>query len=65
MKNSYEEYYLMHKDIPVCLLEISDDGHDSFGELTINPNEDRASMSCLPPDCTSSWGTTIIQHIFL
>lgn len=29
MKNSYEEYYLMHKDIPVCLLEISDDGHIS------------------------------------
>ncbi len=21
-----KEYYLMHKDIPVCLMEISDDG---------------------------------------
>lgn len=26
MKKSATEYYLMHKDIPVCLMEISDDG---------------------------------------
>lgn len=26
MRKSNKEYYLMHKDIPVCLMEISDDG---------------------------------------
>lgn len=25
-KKSVNEYYLMHKDIPVCLMEISSDG---------------------------------------
>ncbi len=25
-KKSANEYYLMHKDIPVCLMEISGDG---------------------------------------
>lgn len=29
MKYSNDEYYLMHKDIPVCLLEINDDGNIS------------------------------------
>ena len=26
MAKNEKEYYLMHKDIPVCLMEISDDG---------------------------------------
>lgn len=26
MKKYAKEYYLMHKDIPVCLMELSDDG---------------------------------------
>lgn len=26
MKQQAKEYYLMHKDIPVCLMEISEDG---------------------------------------
>lgn len=39
MKNSSEEYYLMHKDMPVCLLEIHDDGHIS----NVRRNERAAS----------------------
>lgn len=27
MKGNAREYYLMHKDIPVCLMEISDEGN--------------------------------------
>ena len=30
MAKHAEEYYLMHKDIPVCLMEISDDGKLSY-----------------------------------
>lgn len=30
MTKHAEEYYLMHKDIPVCLMEISDDGKLSY-----------------------------------
>ncbi len=26
VRKQEKEYYLMHKDIPVCLMEISDDG---------------------------------------
>ena len=26
MKNAPKEYYLMHKDIRVCLMEVSEDG---------------------------------------
>lgn len=29
-----EEYYLMHKDIPVCLMELSKDG--TLGDYRIN-----------------------------
>lgn len=34
MKRHTKEYYLMHKDIPVCLMEISDDG--SLGNVRRN-----------------------------
>ncbi len=34
VKNNTKEYFLMHKDVPVCLMEISDDG--SLGKYRKN-----------------------------
>lgn len=36
MNNTANEYFLMHKNIPVCLMEVDDEGH--IGKIRINQN---------------------------